>query len=214
MKRTTLVLCTLLVAAAAMGQNEQYYSKMGETLAQFGTSNSVGDFQNLANQFHVIAGVEKSEWLPLYYEAHCYVLMSFMDQQESSVRDGYLDRAGSLIDQMEEKAPDEAEVYVMKAFYHTGRLVIDPPGRAMNTSPLISAALGKALSIEPDNPRAQFLLISNELGTARYFGSDTAPICEKARHLLQSWDDYELKSPIYPSWGRNETEGIVSDCDR
>jgi len=214
MKRTTLLLGTLLIAAAAMGQNEKYYKKMGETLGQFATSNSVEDFQNLANQFRVIAGVETAEWLPLYYEAHCYVLMSFMDQKESSVRDGYLDRAESLIDQMAEKAPDEAEVYVMKAFYHTGRLVIDPPGRAMNTSPMISAAIGKALSIEPDNPRARFLLISNELGTAQYFGSDTAPICEKARQLLQSWDDYQLKSPLYPNWGKNEAEGIVSGCDQ
>ena len=208
------MLCTLLIAAAAMAQDEKYYQKMGETLARFGTSNSVEDFQNLANQFHVIAGVETAEWLPLYYEAHCYVLMSFMDQQENAVRDGYLDRAETLIDQMEEKAPDEAEVYVMKAFYHTGRLVIDPPGRAMNTTPLINAAIGKALSLDPDNPRARFLLISNELGTAQYFGSDTAPICEKARQLLQSWDDYKLKSPILPNWGRNDTEGIVTGCDQ
>lgn len=214
MKRTTILLFTLLIAAAATGQNEKYYQKMGETLGQFGSSSTVEDFQNLANQFHVIASVETTEWLPLYYEAHCYVLMSFMDQQESAVRDGYLDRAESLIDQMEEKAPDEAEVYVMKAFYHTGRLVIDPPGRAMITTPMVNAAIEKALSLEPDNPRARFLLISNEMGTAQYFGSDTAPICEKARQLLQSWDDYQLKSPIYPNWGRNETQGIVSSCDQ
>lgn len=214
MKRTTLLLCTLLVAAAAMGQNDKYYQKMGETLARFGTCSSVEDFQNLANQFHVIASVETAEWLPLYYEAHCYILMSFMDQQDGAARDGYLDRAETLVDQMEEKAPGEAEVYVMKAFYHTGRLVIDPPGRAMNTTPLINAAIGKALSIEPDNPRARFLLISNELGTAQYFGSDTAPICEKARQLVHSWDDYQLKSPIYPDWGKNEAGGIVTGCDR
>jgi len=198
----------MLIAAAATGQNEKYYQKMGETLARFATSKSVEDFQNLANQFHVIASVETAEWLPLYYEAHCYIMMSFMDQQGNGARDGYLDRAETLIDQMAEIAPGEAEVYVMKAFYHTGRLVIDPPGRAMNTTPLINAAIAKALSIEPDNPRARFLLISN------YFGSDTAPICEKARQLLQSWDDYQLKSPIHPNWGRNETEGIVSGCDR
>jgi hypothetical protein len=212
MKRSSLLLSALFIAALAIGQNEKYYQKMGETLGQFGSCSTVEDFQNLANQFHVIASVETGEWLPLYYEAHCYVLMSFLDGQESAARDGYLDRAESLIDQMTEKAPDEAEVYVMKAFFHTGRLVVDPPGRAMNTTPMINAALGKALNIEPNNPRAQFLLISNELGTARYFGSDIAPICEKARQLLQSWDDYPLKSPIYPNWGRNETEGIVSSC--
>jgi hypothetical protein len=212
MKRTTLLLGVLLSATLVMGQNEKYYQKMGETLGQFVSCNSVEDYQDLANKFHVIAGMETGEWLPLYYEAHCYILMSFMDQQEAAVRDGYLERASSSIDKMIEIAPDEAEVYVMKAFYHTGYMVINPPGRSMSTSPLIGAALTRALAIEPNNPRALFLRISNEMGTASFFGSDTAPICEKAAELLETWDSYQLKSPIHPSWGKGETEGIVNRC--
>ena len=74
------------------------------------------------------------------------------------------------------------------------------------------AALARALQIEPDNPRARFLQISNELGTATFFGSDTAPICEKARKLLETWDTYQLQSPIHPGWGKSETQGIVDSC--
>jgi len=212
MKRTTLLLCALLVATVVLGGNEKYYQKMGETLGKFASCSSVEDFQDLANQFHVISNMETKEWLPLYYEAHCYVIMGFMDHLEAGVRDGYLERASVSIDKMVEIAPDEAEVYVMKAFYHTGYLVINPPGRSMSTSPLISAAIARALAIEPNNPRALFLRISNDMGTASFFGSDTAPICERAVELLESWDAYELKSPIHPSWGKWETEGIVKRC--
>jgi hypothetical protein len=212
MKRTTLLFAAIFIVSIAMGQNEKYFQKMGEALGQFAECTTVEDFQNLANQFGVIAKVETKEWLPLYYEAHCYILMGFTGQVEPAILDGYLDKASASIDKMLDIAPHEAEVYVMKAFYHTGYLVVDPPARAMNTSPLISEALSRALSIEPDNPRAQFLSISNEMGTANFFGSDTAPICKKAKQLLKSWDDYAIKSPIHPNWGKEETGGIVTGC--
>jgi hypothetical protein len=214
MKRTTLLLAAILTVTVAMGQNEKYYQKMGETLGKFASASSVEDFQGLANQFGVIAKVETEEWLPLYYEAHSYILMGFTGKLEASVQDSYLDKALASINKMVEIAPNEAEVYVMKAFYHTGYLVVDPPSRAMSTQPLINSALARALSIEADNPRALFLGISNEMGTANFFGSDTAPICEQAIQLLESWDDYKLKSPIHPNWGKDETEGIVSRCSQ
>jgi hypothetical protein len=111
-----------------------------------------------------------------------------------------------------EKAPYEAEVEVLKAFCLTGSLVVNPPQRAMSTTPLIHSALAKALAIEPNNPRAIFMRISNEIGTARYFGNDTGALCEEARVLLENWDKYELKSPIHPNWGKEDAEGIVKGC--
>ena len=212
MKRTSLFAILVLASILAIGQNQKYTEKMGETIRMFGSCNTPADFQELANRFRVIANAEPGEWLPLYYEAHCYILMSFMGQSGTELRDAYLDKASESIEKMLELSPGEAEVYVMKAFYYTGYLVIDPPQRAMSTTPQIQAALARALQIEPDNPRARFLQISNELGTANFFGSDTAPICEKACNLLETWDAYQLKSPIHPGWGKSETQGIVDNC--
>ena len=212
MKKTTLLLCAMLIASIAMAGDDKYYQKMGETLGEFSSCSSVEDFQNLANKFRVIANVEKEEWLPLYYEAHCYVLISFMENLSAEEKDGYLEKASSLIESMEELAPNEAEIQVMKAFYFTGSLVVNPPQRDQGTTPLIHAAIAKALTMEPNNPRAIFLRISNGMGTASYFGEDTAPFCEQASELLHNWDSYELKSPIHPNWGKSEVEGIVERC--
>jgi len=214
MKKTTLFVCAMLIATVGFGGDEKYFQKMGETLSGFSTCTNVEDFQNLANKFRVIANVEKEEWLPLYYETQCYVIISFMGHLSAQEKDAYLDKASSLIESMEELAPSEAEVQVMKAFYHTGSLVVDPPQRAMGTTPLIHAAIGKALAMEPNNPRATFLRLSNEMGTAAYFGEDTAPFCAQATELLQNWDSYELKSPIHPNWGKEEVEGIVNSCGK
>lgn len=212
MKKTILFVCAMLIATIATGADEKYYQKMGETLSEFSTCSTVDDFQNLANKFRVIANVEKEEWLPLYYEAQCYVLISFMGDLSAEEKDGFLDKASSLIEGMAELAPNEAEVQVIKALYYTGSLVVNPPQRAMSTSPLIHAAIAKALALEPNNPRAIFLRISNEMGTASYFGDDVSPYCAQASELLQNWDAYELKSPIHPSWGKEDVIGIVNSC--
>ena len=212
MKKITLFVCAMLIATVAFGGDEKYYQKMGETLKGFSTCTNVEDFQNLANKFRVIANVEKEEWLPLYYEAHCYVSISFMGDLSAEEKDSYLDKASSLIESMEELASNEAEVQVMKALYYTGSLVVNPPQRAMTTTPLIHAAIAKALALESDNPRAIFLRISNEMGTASYFGEDTSAFCAQARELLQNWDSYELKSPIHPNWGKEDALGIVNSC--
>lgn len=212
MKRTTLFLIALLFATLAMGGNDTYHEKMRESIRLFPECSTPEDYQSLANKFRVIARVETEEWLPLYYEAQCYILLGFTGQLENELRDSYLDKTSALVEKMLVLAPDEAEVYVMKSFYHTAYLLVDPPQRAMSTTPLIHEAIARALAIENNNPRALFLRLSNEMGTASFFGEDTSPYCEQAEKLLHKWDDYKLKSPIFPGWGKEEVRGIVNSC--
>jgi hypothetical protein len=172
----------------------------------------VEDFQDLANKFRVIANVEEEEWLPLYYEAQCYIMIGFMGGLSAEEKDAYLDKASAIIDNMKQMAPNEAEIKVLEAYYLTGSLLVNPPQRAMTTTPMIHSAIAKALAMETNNPRALFLRISNEMGTASYFGEDTGVYCAQARELLQNWDSYKLKSPIHPRWGKGDLEGIVLGC--
>ncbi len=214
MKRFTILLSAMLIASLVMGGNEMYYKKMGETLGQFTSCSTTEDFQNLANQFRVIGNVETEEWLPLYYETQCYILIGIMNELDVEGRDSFLDKALSSLEILIEKAPGEAEVYALQAFCYTAQMLINPAERSKTTSPLIYSAIGKALAFEPNNPRALFLRISNEMGTASFFGSDISAFCEQATDLLVSWDSYELRSPLHPQWGRQETEGLVKRCGR
>ncbi len=212
MKKTILLISAAIIACTLMGANEKYYQKMGETIGQFSSCRSIEDFQNLANRFSVIANAETKEWLPLYYESHCYIIMSFMDRTGADNKDRYLDQANSSIEKMLELVPQESEVHALQAFYYTGRLVVNPPERAQTTAPQVSASIGRALSLDPDNPRAKYIRLSNEIGTARFFGSDTTPYCKSAQELLDSWDSYRLKSHIHPAWGKDHVEEITNAC--
>lgn len=213
MRNLFLLFTALLLTSYSFAGNAKYYEKMGQTLAKFSECKSIEDYQTVGNQFKIIANVESSEWLPLYYHAQCYILMSFMDQ-DASKRDSYLDTAEKSIEQMLELAPREAEAHALKGFYFTGRLVVDPQNRGQQYGPLSAQSIGMALGIEPENPRAQFLKLSNEKGTAEFFGKDTQIYCDQAVDLLENWDNYKLKSKLHPQWGKAQVQGIVNACGK
>lgn len=212
MKNLILTTAFLICALFSMAQKPAFMQAMGKTLAQYATAGSPADFQQLANRFSVIAKAEPTEWLPLYYEAHCYILMSFMDADPVK-KDNYLDQVEPLLDQLLELQPDEAEVYALQSFYYTGRLVVNPVERAQKYGALSGQAVGKALALEPQNPRARYLSIQMGIGTARYMGGDVSAYCDQAKQLLADWDNYERKSPIHPNWGKQQVAGIVQSCE-
>jgi len=212
MKKFTLIIAVVLVSLVSNAQKPEYVQTMGETLGQYANCQNVEDFQALGNKFEMIANVEKSEWLPLYYHAQCYILMSFIEQGDAAKKDSYLDVAEKSVNKLMEMAPGEAEVFVLQAFYLTGRLVVNPMERGQEYGGLVGQANGKALAMDPTNPRAKLMKIQMDMGSAPYMGLDPKSFCPQAKELLTSWDDFKPKSPIHPNWGKDQVEGIVKGC--
>jgi hypothetical protein len=212
MKKIILSLAVVLVSLVSMAQKAEYFKTMGETLGQFATCQTVSDFQSLGNKFQMIANVEKSEWLPLYYHAHCYILMSFVEQ-DATKKDSYLDVAEKSINKLIEMAPAEPEVFALQAFFYTGRLVVNSAERGQEYSGLAGKATGKALAIDPTNPRAKMMKIQMDIGTASFMGKDPKSFCPQAKELLANWDNFKPKSRIHPSWGKDQVQGIVKGCE-
>ncbi|MBA4410389.1 MAG: hypothetical protein C0397_13315 [Odoribacter sp.] len=213
MKKFTLIVAVVLVSFVSKAQKPEYYQAMGETLGQYANCQSVADFQALGNKFEMIANVETSEWLPLYYHAQCYILMSFIEQADAAKKDSYLDVAEKSVNKLMEMVPGEAEVFVLQAFYLTGRLVVNPMERGQEYGGLVGQATDKALAIDTSNPRAKLMKLQMDMGSAPYMGLDPKSFCPQARELLASWDDFKPKSPLHPNWGKDQIEGIVKGCE-
>jgi hypothetical protein len=212
MKKFTLIIAVVFVSLVSKAQKPEYFQTMGETLGQYANCQSVADFQTLGNKFEMIANVEKGEWLPLYYHAQCYILMSFMEQGDAAKKDSYLDIAEKSVNKLIEMAPGEAEVFVLQAFYLTGRLVVNPMERGQEYSGLVGQANGKALALDPSNPRAKMMKIQMDMGSAPYMGLDPKSFCTDAKALLADWDNFKPKSPLYPNWGKDQVVGMVKGC--
>ncbi|HAQ21526.1 MAG TPA: hypothetical protein DCR40_20195 [Prolixibacteraceae bacterium] len=212
MKKFTLIIAVVLVSLVSLAQKPEYLQTMGETLGQFANCQSVADFQDLGNKFEMIANAETSEWLPMYYHAQCYILMSFIEQGDAAIKDSYLDVAEKSVNKLMEMVPGEPEVFVLQAFYLTGRLVVNPMERGQEYGGLVGQATDKALAIDISNPRAKLMKLQMDMGSAPYMGLDPKSFCPAAKELLASWDNFKPKSPLHPNWGKDQAEGIVKGC--
>ena len=214
MKKIIISIAILLTTLTGMSQSKEFAGAMGEALGQYANCKSVDDFQALGNRFGLIANAEKTEWLPLYYQAHCYIIMSFMEPTDAVKKDSYLDVAEKSITKMIELVPKESEVYALQSMLYSARLVVNPMERGQNFGALSGQAVSMALGLDANNPRAKFIKLRNDMGSAQFFGKDPKEFCPQASELLANWDNYKVKSPLYPAWGKNQVAEIVEDCKK
>jgi hypothetical protein len=212
MKKIILSIAIILSAFTGKSQSQQFSGAMGEALGQYANCKSIDDFQALGNRFGLIANNEKTEWLPLYYQAHCYIIMSFMEPSDAAKKDNYLDMAEKSITKMIELAPKESEVFALQSMLYSARLVVNPMERGQKYSALSAQAVGMALGLDANNPRAKFIKLRNDMGSAQFFGKDPKEYCPQASELLASWDSYKVKSQLYPAWGKDQVAEIVTEC--
>lgn len=212
MKKMILSFACVLFTVLAMAQKPAYFEAMGKALGQLGAVQDKAGFQQVANQFGLIAKAEPAEWLPLYYQTQCYILMSFMST-EGSEKDQLLDVAEPLVNRLLELAPNESEVYSLQAFYYTGRLVVNPMERGQKFGSLSGQAIGKALALEPTNPRARMMQLQMQVGSAPFMGVDPKSYCPQIKELLAQWDDYQPKSSLHPSWGKAQVAAMAKACE-
>ncbi len=212
MKTTLISFALMLASFAGMSQKPEYYQAMGESLGQYANCRSVEDFQALGNKFSMIANTEKEEWLPLYYHAHCYIIMSFMEPSDTKKKDAFLDVAEKSINRIAEMAPGEADVFALQAMFYTARLVVNPMERGQKYGMLSGQAVGRAMGIDPTNPRARLIKLQNDMGTAQFYGKDTKEFCGQSIDLLAGWDNFAPKSQLHPDWGKDQAQELVNSC--
>lgn len=206
----TLILVAALTTASA---ESAFETAMGEALSTYSEARNIEQLTASANQFQRIANAEKQEWLPLYYHALSYIRMSFMTQNNPSQCDAYLDLAQKSIDEMLLLNPTESEIYALQSMLYTARLVVDPMSRGQQMMMKSAQAIEEALELNPDNPRAFYLLLSNEVGQAQFFGKDVKEFCPRIMGLYNNWDRLNDVPKMYPSWGKGEVEGLAKRCN-
>ena len=209
---TTLIAACMLMASNV--QADGYQQAMTDALVSFSKCKTVKDYTTVANTFKRISNAEKDEWLPLYYHAQCYILMGFRQSEGAEKQDAHLDEAQRSIDEMLALNDQESEVYALQSLLHTARLVIDPMNRGQQMMAASGKAIEQALALNPENPRAQYMLLSNEVGMAQFFGKDVTDYCERIIALYGNWDKLNESPAFYPSWGKNEVAGLLENCNQ
>lgn len=199
----TVFICGLLTANA----QSQYEQGMSKAFALWGE----GKDKEASDMFERIAAAEKDNWLPNYYVALVNTTDSFQTKDEKTVI-ALLTKAQDALDTEMVKNQNNSELLVMQAMIYTSWVVLDPMTNGMKYSQKVMELYTKAQMIDNKNPRAVFCKAEYEMGGAKYFGTDTKPMCLEIEKSIELFANFKPETPFSPKWGLERAQEALKDC--
>lgn len=197
---------TLFVAVVATAQS-QFEQGMGKAFQLWGE----GKNTEASAMFERIAAAEPSSWLPNYYVALVNTTTAFSIKDATQI-DLLLTKAQNALDVELIKTPNNAELLVIQAMIHTAWIVFDPMTNGPKLSPVILELYSKAESVAPENPRAVFGKAEFEIGGAKFWGTDTKPMCAQIEKAIGLFATFKPETPFSPKWGLDRAEAALKNC--
>lgn len=191
-----------------------YVESMMKGMELLKKAQSKDQYITAANHFDRIAQVEKEQWHPAYYASLTKTLAAANVSDHNMIEELLDDAQGSL-DQAFSIVGDHSEILALQGFIHMLRIGVDPMTRGQQYSAMSSTSLQKAMGLNPNNPRAAFLLAQLSYGTAQLLGSGTEQACqlnERALSLFTEETENKEKASFDPTWGKNMSESFKKQC--
>lgn len=196
----------LIVSTVSMAQ-DAYTKGMQKAFQLWGEGKTV----EAANMFERVANAEMDNWLPYYYVASIHTIAAF-GEKDGEIVSQKLKKAQEYIDIANRISPNNPEIMVQQAMTHTAWIAFDGATYGMTLSGKVAAIYAQALALAPDNPRVVFSKAEWDMGSATYFGKDTAPYCKDVARSLELFDTFKAASAFHPNWGRERAEQVFADC--
>lgn len=194
-------ICSLV---SAQGQFEQ---GMGKAFQLWGEGKST----EASDLFERIASAEKASWLPNYYVALVNTTTAFRTKDKEQMN-LLLSKAQKALDAEMDKNPNNAELLVMQAMIHTAWIAFDPMTNGQKLSGTVMELYGKAQAIAPENPRVVFCKAEFEIGGAKFWGTDTKPMCAQIEKAIGLFATFKPETPFSPKWGLERALEAQKNC--
>ena len=214
MKTRIMILfaCVLTGHANSGLANENPYAEaMAKNIQIVYSSQSTTELQAAVNTLERIASAEKTKWEPYYYAAFGNIMIAYREQVGTK-KDAHLDQAIANISNAKKIAENESEIFALEGFVHLIRITVEPASRGQQYSGLAMQTLGRALSLNPENPRALALIAQTQYGTAQFLNSSTTEACTTNAAALEKFATFKSDNPLAPKWGKAMAEETENNC--
>ena len=201
-----LALLIAFIISGIVGAQSNYEKGMQKAFELWGTNP-----MEASNLFERIAAAETDNWLPSYYAANVLILQSFNEKDKDKL-DSQLKKAQDLINDATAISKNNPEILVLQAMKHTAYVAYDGATYGMQLSPKIAALYAQAEQIDATNPRVVLSKAEWDMGSAQFFGQDTAPFCKDIEKSLELFATFKPESPFHPNWGKDRAEQVLENC--
>ncbi|MBN2214846.1 MAG: hypothetical protein JW723_11425 [Bacteroidales bacterium] len=212
MKTIASLLLIITLTFSAFSQNG-YEKAMREGLDSLNNFKNLADFQNVANHFERIAGAEAGEWLPGYYAAYCYVVLSFKEQ-EPGKKEMLLAKCENLISQILEIKPDESEIFALQGMLYQSYIMVDPQNNAPVYSVRANQSFDKSIELNSANPRPYYLKGMNLMYTPEVYGGGMKTACPLIAKADELFNQFEKENDLMPDWGKEYNAQLLGQCGK
>ncbi len=201
------MICIALCIGTLVSAQDQYAEGMQKAFQLWGENKPM----EASNLFERISNAEPDNWLPYYYVAQINTIISFGERDKEKLT-RQLEKAQEFLDVAKSITPDNPELLVQQAMTHTAWIAYDGANYGMTLSPKVEALYAKATAMAPQNPRVVLSKAEWDMGSAQYFGKDTAPFCKDIERALELFTNFKAEGPFYPQWGKDRAEAILQNC--
>ena len=211
MKRIVLSLVFCSAMLFSFAQSDKYAAAMQKNLALFDSAKTTADFQSLSDGFVRIGDAEKTQWQPYYYAALALSTSGWMNNVDKDENAGKMNILIDKADALATADADKSEIALMRNMSATQQMMVDPQSRYMQYGAAATAALQKAMKLNPNNPRSYYLQGMSLFNTPPQFGGgkDKAkPVFEKAVTLFNA----EQPTGFSPRWGKQQAIAQLALC--
>ena len=201
------------MADAATSQNSEYLTAMEPVVADIQSAPFGEDLTPYANTVERIAAAEPKEWLPLYWASFCYMLRSFTEPVVEK-KDMLLEKAEFQVAMAEKLTSNNDEIEVLKANIASARMAVDPQNRWQKYGPISGAAMAKAKSINPANPRVALLEAQGVFYMPEAYGGGKQKALPLIKVAIDQFKAFKPSSSIMPNWGLDAAEFMLAEAQK
>ncbi|MGN7513759.1 MAG: hypothetical protein ACTHOM_05245 [Allomuricauda sp.] len=202
-----LILVFVLLGTTFMNAQDRYAKAMEKAFELWQGQK----IMEASHMFERIATAEPDKWLPYYYVSQINTVISFGEKDEDKLRE-QLEKAREFLDVAKTISPNNPELLIQEALINTAWIAFDGATYGMTLSPKNAQLYQKAMELSPNNPRVILSKAEWDMGSARYFGKDTAPYCQDVERALELFATFKSETPFYPTWGEERAKEILESC--
>ncbi|MDW7681083.1 MAG: tetratricopeptide repeat protein [bacterium] len=210
MEKTFVIMLLLflspVIVIAQSGTNIDSLIIQGKQQLQYATNKwTDADLLQTRAYFERLLSDGSKAWLIRYYIGLVdYRLVSFyFSKQQQDKSKPFIDDGIDQLQQCIQINPGFAEAHSLLSSLYGNKIALSPFS-AMTVGPKSGKAIGKAMELEPNNPRNYLIAGLSAYFTPKMFGGGK----EKARRHFETaiayFDSFKINDPVLPDWGNDE----------
>ena len=210
MKNIILSAIFLAILGTTTAQESTFESSLKQTIVALDSTNKLESMAPIVDQLERISQMESQRWEAFYYLAYARIRYSFIEK-DGQKKDALLDLAQKSITEALKLNGDKSELHALQGFLYQGRITVSA-SRGMTYSQKANSELAKALEINPNNPRALFLMGKNVYHTPKFFGGGAKNAVGNFVNARKLFEASKKQDELSPYWGAIPNKQMLDIC--